>query len=51
MADGLSLYPVHGGSDGFQGDSVIIKPAFTIFAEEVDELVDKLQQALGEVSW
>ena len=51
MANGLSLYPVHGDSDGLQGDSVIIKPAFTILAEEVDELVDKLQQALGEVSW
>jgi adenosylmethionine-8-amino-7-oxononanoate aminotransferase len=51
MANGLNLCPVHGDSDGLQGDSIIIKPAFTILDEEVDELFDKLHKALGEMSW
>ena len=51
MTNGLNLCPVHGDSDGLQGDSIIIKPAFTVLDEEVDELFDKLQKALSEVSW
>jgi len=51
MANGLNLCPVHGDSDGLRGDSIIIKPAFTVLDEEVDELFDKLHKALGEVSW
>jgi adenosylmethionine-8-amino-7-oxononanoate aminotransferase len=51
MTNGLNLCPVHGDSDGLQGDSIIIKPAFTVLDEEVDELFDKLQKALNEVTW
>jgi adenosylmethionine-8-amino-7-oxononanoate aminotransferase len=51
MANGLNLCPVHGDSDGMQGDSLIIKPAFTVLDEEVDELFDKLQKSLNEVNW
>jgi adenosylmethionine-8-amino-7-oxononanoate aminotransferase len=51
MANQLNLCPVHGDSDGLEGDSIIIKPAFTISDEEVDELFDKLQKSLSEVNW
>ena len=51
MANGLNLCPLHGDSDGLQGDSIIIKPAFTISDEEVDELFDKLEKSLSEVDW
>jgi adenosylmethionine-8-amino-7-oxononanoate aminotransferase len=51
MSNGLNLCPVHGDSDGMQGDSIIIKPAFTILDEEVDELLDKLQKSLEDTHW
>ena len=51
MAHGLNLCPVHGDGDGQRGDSVIIKPAFTILEEEVDELFDKLEKSIREVVW
>jgi 4-aminobutyrate aminotransferase-like enzyme len=51
MANGLNLCPVHGDSDGMRGDSIIIKPAFTVLDEEVDELLYKLQKSLSEVNW
>ncbi len=51
MAEGLNLCPVHGDSDGLCGDSVIIKPAFTILDSELEELFDKLERALGRVRW
>ena len=35
----------------FCGDSVIIKPAFTILDNELEELFDKLERALGRVQW
>ncbi|MCI0718287.1 MAG: aminotransferase class III-fold pyridoxal phosphate-dependent enzyme, partial [Acidobacteria bacterium] len=51
LENGLSLCPVHGDGDGLSGDSVIIKPAFTILQEEIDELLNKLEVALSEVEW
>ena len=51
MRQGLNLCPVHGDSDGLHGDSVIIKPAFTILDSELDELVDKLGRGMEDVAW
>jgi adenosylmethionine-8-amino-7-oxononanoate aminotransferase len=51
LANGLSLCPVHGDGDGLCGDSVIIKPAFTILQDEIDELIEKLEKSLNEVEW
>jgi adenosylmethionine-8-amino-7-oxononanoate aminotransferase len=51
LENGLSLCPVHGDGDGLCGDSVIIKPAFTILQDEVDELIEKLEKSLDEVEW
>ena len=51
MAEGLNLCPVHGDADGLRGDSIIIKPAFTITPDEVDDLVEKLTAAISRVQW
>ena len=51
MDNGLNLCPVHGDADGARGDSLIIKPAFTILEEELDELFEKLGKSLDEVRW
>ena len=51
MENGLNLFPIHGTLDGLRGDVLIIKPAFTILEEELDELFDKLLKSLNEVSW
>ena len=48
MRQGLNVCPVHGDADGLQGDSVIVKPAFTITDEELKELVDKLTAAVED---
>ncbi len=51
MEEGLNLCPVHGDSDGICGDSLIIKPPFTITEGEMRELFDKLSRALDAVKW
>jgi len=51
MEQGLNLCPVHGDSDGLCGDSIIIKPAFTILDDELNELFNKLTKALDNVKW
>ena len=51
MENGLNLCPVHGDADGARGDCLIIKPAFTVLEEELDELFDKLEKSLNEVQW
>ena len=51
MERGLVVCPVHGDSDGMYGDSVIIKPAFTVVEGELVELFDKLKDALDAVDW
>ena len=38
-------------SDGICGDSLIIKPPFTITEAEMRELFDKLSKALDAVKW
>ena len=51
MEQGLNLCPLHGDSDGIRGDSIIIKPAFTILDSELDELFAKLAAAVEAVVW
>ena len=51
MAQRVNFCPVHGDSDGLHGDSIIIKPAFTMLKSELQEMVDKLAAALENVSW
>ena len=51
MQEGLNLCPVHGDADGLCGDSLIIKPAFTLLVGELAELFDKFERALALVEW
>ncbi|HEY7994675.1 MAG TPA: aspartate aminotransferase family protein [Candidatus Eremiobacteraceae bacterium] len=44
---GLVLWPNVGHADGHDGDLVMIAPAFTLTASELDELCDRLKDALA----
>ena len=44
---GLICYPMGGTVDGKQGDHVLLAPPFILTEDQVDELVDKLDQAVG----
>ncbi len=44
---GLVCYPSNGTADGTNGDHVLLAPPFTIGANHVDEIVDKLGRALA----
>jgi hypothetical protein len=44
---GLICYPMGGTIDGRQGDHVLLAPPFIIEDEHIDEIVDKLDQALA----
>ncbi|WP_422072169.1 aspartate aminotransferase family protein [Tranquillimonas rosea] len=43
---GLICYPMSGTIDGRQGDHVLLAPPFIISDEQIDELVEKLAQAV-----
>ena len=47
MAEGLMCYPMSGTIDGRQGDHILLAPPFIIEDNEIDELVDKLDKAIG----
>ncbi|AZN41048.1 aspartate aminotransferase family protein [Paenibacillus albus] len=49
FSKGLLIYPAAGGVDG-EGDAIIIAPPFTISTEEIDLLVERLSEAITEVS-
>jgi adenosylmethionine-8-amino-7-oxononanoate aminotransferase len=49
MELGLLCYPAGGTIDGAQGDHVLLAPPFTLSIGHLDELVDKLAQALERV--
>ncbi|MEM6385326.1 MAG: aspartate aminotransferase family protein [Pseudomonadota bacterium] len=49
FAGGLICYPMSGTIDGRQGDHVLLAPPFIIEDAELDELVDKLDVAIGTV--
>lgn len=44
---GLICYPMAGTRDGKQGDHVLLAPPFIISDDQIGELVDKLDAALG----
>ncbi|AIE60428.1 putative aminotransferase YodT [Bacillus methanolicus MGA3] len=43
---GLLLYPAAAGTDGINGDAILIAPPLTITKQEIDELVSLLQTSL-----
>jgi adenosylmethionine-8-amino-7-oxononanoate aminotransferase len=47
LAAGLICYPMGGTVDGHLGDHVLLAPPFIISEAQVDELVDKLDLAIG----
>ncbi|MEH6866730.1 aspartate aminotransferase family protein [Priestia megaterium] len=47
--NGLLLYPSQAGTDGVEGDGIIIAPPFTITHLQLDETVDLLSKTLHEV--
>jgi 4-aminobutyrate aminotransferase-like enzyme len=50
LAEGLMIYPGTGTREGRDGDHAIIAPPFTITRGELDDLVDRLDRALGRVA-
>jgi adenosylmethionine-8-amino-7-oxononanoate aminotransferase len=46
---GLVCYPSSGSADGERGDHVLLAPPFILTDAQVDEIVDKLDAALGIV--
>ena len=49
MALGLLCYPAGGTLDGRQGDHVLLAPPFTCTMAQLEELTDKLSQAIHKV--
>jgi adenosylmethionine-8-amino-7-oxononanoate aminotransferase len=47
FAEGLICYPMAGTIDGRRGDHVLLAPPFIIADSQLDELVDKLDAAIG----
>jgi adenosylmethionine-8-amino-7-oxononanoate aminotransferase len=46
MARGLMCYPMGGTIDGRQGDHVLLAPPFIVGDDELDQIVERLRQAL-----
>jgi len=49
QAGGLICYPMAGTIDGVQGDHILLAPPFIISDDQIGELVDKLEIAIGQV--
>jgi adenosylmethionine-8-amino-7-oxononanoate aminotransferase len=47
MEEGLICYPSGGAADGTNGDHVLLAPPYTIGADEIEELVRRLDRALA----
>jgi adenosylmethionine-8-amino-7-oxononanoate aminotransferase len=47
MQAGLMCYPMGGTIDGVQGDHVLLAPPFIVQESQLDELVDKLGEAIA----
>src|SRR5690606_18672223 len=47
MAEGLMVYPSGGTADGNAGDHVLVAPPFTIGADHVGMIVERLDRAIG----
>jgi adenosylmethionine-8-amino-7-oxononanoate aminotransferase len=50
FARGLACYPVGGTVDGVQGDHVLLAPPYIISPAEIDLVVDRLGDAIDEVT-
>ncbi|MGQ0702561.1 MAG: aminotransferase family protein [Gemmatimonadales bacterium] len=46
---GLVVWPNTGNADGVNGDLALLAPPFVITEEEIDELVERFQEALGAI--
>ncbi|MBI1882068.1 MAG: aspartate aminotransferase family protein, partial [Chloroflexi bacterium] len=46
---GLIVYPSSGNADGVAGDQVMVAPPFIVTAEQLDEIVGLLGQAIAAV--
>lgn len=49
FAEGLICYPMSGTRDGKHGDHILLAPPFIIEEAQIEELVEKLSRALGQV--
>ncbi len=49
FAEGLICYPMSGTIDGRRGDHILIAPPFIIEDDQLDELTDKQDRAIGAV--
>ena len=49
LRNGLIVYPGHGAIDGYRGDHISLYPPLTVADDEIDEMVDILDQTIGEV--
>ncbi len=49
MRHGLVTYPCTGSLDGTLGDMTLMAPPLVISPSEVDELLELLDRAIGEV--
>ena len=47
LAEGVICYPSQGCADGTAGDHVLLAPCFTSSAEEIDQIVTAMTQAIG----
>ena len=47
MARGLLCYPMGGTIDGRQGDHLLLAPPFIVSDAELEEIVARLEQAIG----
>ena len=47
MAHGIMVYPSAGTLDGVAGDHFIVAPAYTVTADQVDEIVERVAAAVG----
>ena len=48
MARGLMVYPMGGTIDGQRGDHVLLAPPFIVNAAQIDEIVDRLGNAIDD---
>ncbi len=48
MARGLMVYPMGGTVDGVQGDHVLLAPPFIVREADIDDIVDRLDDAVTE---
>lgn len=50
FTNGLLVYPAVGGVTGFSGDSILVSPPLTVTKEQITDMVDILDQSIGELT-